>query len=64
MRLLNMIACACDLDLCHFEVDQAFVQSYLEENVFLRLPKGCGKMSYEVVRLNKSLYGLKQVSHT
>ena len=32
--LLSAIACECDLDLCHFDVDQAFVQSNLEEDVF------------------------------
>ena len=64
MRLLSAIACECDLDLCHFDVDQAFVQSDLEEDVFLRLPKGCGDLSGKVVRLNKSLYGLKQASRT
>ena len=64
VRLLSAIACEYDLDLCHFDVDQAFVQSRLDENVFLRLPRGCGKMSGKVVRLNKSLYGLKQASRT
>ena len=44
--------------------DQAFVQSHLDEDVFLRLPKGCGKLSGKVVRLNKSLDGLKQASRT
>ena len=63
VRLLSAIACECDLDLCHFDVDQAFVQSDLED-VFLRLPKGCGDLSGKVVRLNKSLYGLKQASRT
>ena len=43
VRLLSVIACECDLDLCHFDVDQAFVQSDLED-VFLRLPKGCGDL--------------------
>ena len=64
VRLLSAIACQCDLDLCHFDVDQALVQSDLEEDVFLRLPKGCGDLSGKVVRLNKSLYGLKQASRT
>ena len=64
LRLLSAIACECDLDLCHFDVDQAFVQSDLEEDVFLRLPKGCGDLSGKVVWLNKSLYGLKQTSRT
>ena len=40
VRLLSAIACECDLDLCHFDVDQAFVQSDLEEDVFLRLSEG------------------------
>ena len=42
-------------------MDQAFVQAELDEDVFLRLPKGC-ELSGKVVRLNKSLYGLKQAS--
>ena len=61
-RLLSAIACECDLDLCHFDVDLAFVQAELTDDVFLRLPKGCGELSGKVVRLNKSLYGLKQAS--
>ena len=64
MGLLSAIACECDLDLCHFDADQAFVQSDLEEDVFLRLSKGCGDLSGKVVRVNKSLYGLKQTSRT
>ena len=64
VRLLRAIACECDLDLCHFDVDQAFVQSRLDENVFLQLLRGCGKMSDKVVRLNKRLYGLKKASRT
>ena len=62
-RLLSAIACECDLDLCHFDVDQAFVQSDLE-NVFLQLRKRCDDISGKVVRLNQSLYGLKQASRT
>ena len=64
VRLLSAIPCQCGLDLCYFDVDQAFVQSDLEEDVFLRLPKRCGDLSGKVVRLNKSLYGLKQTSRT
>ena len=65
VRLMSAIACERDLDLCHFDVDQAFVQSDLEEDVSLRLPKGCcGDLSGKVFRLNKSVYGLKQASRT
>ena len=58
-----------DLDLCHFDIEQAFGQSDLEENVFVRLPQGCvclrvgcSRMSGKIVRLNTSLYDLKQAS--
>ena len=34
VRLLSAFACECDLDICHFDVDQAFVQSDLGEDVF------------------------------
>ena len=34
VRLRSAIARECDLDLCHFDVDQALVQSDLEEDVF------------------------------
>ena len=64
VRLLSAIACEYDLDRRHFDVDQAFVQSDFEEDVFLRLPKGCGDLSGKVVWLNKSLHGLKQASRT
>ena len=64
MRLLSAIACEFDLDVCHFDVEQAFVQSKLDENVFMRLPRGCGRLSGKVVRLNKSLYGLNQASRS
>ena len=73
VRSLSVIACKLDLDVCHFDVEQAFVQSKLDddveqafvyskldEDVFLRLPKGCGSLSDKIVRLNKSLYRLKQ----
>ena len=33
----HVIACEPDLDLCHFDVDQAFIQSHLDGDVFLRL---------------------------
>ena len=64
VRLLSAIACELDLDLCHFYIDQTFVQSHLDENVFPRLPKGYDNLSGKVVRLNKSLCGLKQPSRT
>ena len=60
MRLLRAITCELDLDVCHFDVEQAFVQSKLDGDVFLSLPKRCGSLSGKIVRFRKSLYGLKQ----
>ena len=62
--LLSAIACELDVDVCHFDVERAFVQPKLDEEFFLRLPKGCGSLSGKIVRLNKSLYGLKQASRS
>ena len=64
IRLLAALACELDLDLCHFDAEQAFVQSDLDEVVYIRLPPSCGALSGKVVRLRRSLYGLKQASRT
>ena len=61
-RLLAAYANEYDLELCHFDVDQAFVRADLKEDVFMRLPEGCGEFSGKVVKLNKNLYCLSQAS--
>ena len=60
IRLLTANACKLDLDLCHFDAEQAFVQSTLDEDVYLPLPQGCGNLAGKVVKLGRSLYDLKQ----
>ena len=64
VRLLAAMAFELGLDLCHFEVEQAFVQSPLGEDVYtyMQLPEGCGWLSGMVVKVKKRLYGLKQAS--
>ena len=62
VRLLATLVCKQNLDLCHFDIEQAFVQSDLDEDVFMLLPQGCGRLSGMIFKLNKSLYGLKQPS--
>ena len=62
IRLLAALACEQDLSSRHFDADQAFVQSELEEEVFMQLPQGCGKLSGKVVKPCRSLYGLRQAS--
>ena len=63
LRLLGATACELRLDLCHFDAEQAFIKSNLEE-VFMRMPQGCGEMSCKMVRLNGSLHGLKHASRS
>ena len=53
-----------DLELNHFDAEQAFVQSKLTEDVYMRMPPGCGDLFGRYVILNKSLYGLKQAART
>ena len=59
-RIVAATACKLDWDLRHLDVDQAFIQSELDTEIFLILPPGCGRLSGKVVRLNKALYGPKQ----
>ena len=56
------MACELGPDLCNFDVEQAFVQSPLDEDVYMQLSEDCGWLSGMIVKLNKSLYGLKQAS--
>ena len=60
--LLAAIVCEVGLDLCHVDAEQAFVQSGLNKDFYMRLPRGCGSMSGNVIKLCRSLYGLKQAS--
>ena len=64
VRLLAAIACELDWGVYHSDVEQAFVRSFLneDEQVFVKLPRGCGRLSGKIVRLIKSLYGLKQAA--
>ena len=63
-RLLVALACKYNLELLHWDIEQAFVQSESDHEVFIKLPPGCSSISGTVARLNKSLCGLKQASTT
>ena len=45
IRLLAAVACELDWDFVHLHAEQAFVQSTLSEDIFIRLPRGCGPLS-------------------
>lgn len=61
-RLVAAIVNKLDWDLWHVDVDQAFFQSKLDTDIYLRLPPGCGPVSDKMGRLNKAFYGLRQVA--
>lgn len=63
-RLLGAGAFEVGLDVCHCDAEQALLQSILKVYVFMRLPTDGGKMSGKVVRMKRSLYGLKQALRT
>ena len=44
--------------------NRLFVLAELKEVVLMRMRQGCGALSGRVVRLNRSLYGLKQASRS
>lgn len=63
VRLLaGALACELNLDVCHFDIQKACVQSEIEKDVFMQLPQGCGKLAGLIVKLSKILCGLKQAS--
>lgn len=64
IRTLLSLAVQYDLKLHQMDVQNAFLNGKLEENIFIRQPKGfivSGKENC-YCKLNKSLYGLKQSS--
>lgn len=48
-RLLGKLS----LDSCQFDAERAFVLSSLDEDVFIRLPQGCGKICSKILPLNR-----------
>ena len=57
------IAVKNDWELRQLDIKQAFIQADLGFNVFMKLSDGCGDKSGKVVKLNKSVNGLKQAGH-
>ena len=60
VKILAAVANEHGLKIFHLDVAQAFVRAKLDAEIYMKLPGGCGDMSGKIVRLNRSLYGLKQ----
>ena len=62
IRILMSIACTMNFKLYQMDVKCAFLNGYLNEEVFVEQPKGFEDLHFlnHVLRLKKALYGLKQ----
>ena len=73
VRMVLAIAVKQNQDLIHMDVPQAFIRSFVDAEIYVRLPKGVNIMALndmgkrvplekanKVLRLLKSLYGIKQ----
>ncbi|CAM9900331.1 unnamed protein product [Sphacelaria rigidula] len=60
IKLAMAVAVQRGWPLYHFDVNQAFVRAKMDTNVFMKLPEGCGPLTGSTVRLEKSIYGVKQ----
>lgn len=62
MRMLFALATELDLDISHFDIQTAFLNSKLDEQIFMEQPPGFVSDNNKVCLLLKSIYGLKQAS--
>ena len=46
--------------LRHFDVTQAYIGASLDEEVYMKLPGGCGEQSRRAAKLGRVIYSLKQ----
>ena len=62
IRIFMSIACTMNFKLYQMDVKCAFLNGYLNEEVFVEQPKGFEDLHFlnHVLRLKKALYGLKQ----
>lgn len=59
LRVALAIAAALNLEINQLDVPSAFVRAELEEEVYMEMPEGYSEPG-KVLRLDRSLYGLKQ----
>lgn len=62
IRIILSIAAKYNLEMTQFDVKTAFLNGYLDEDIYIEIPEGVNINSKYVLKLNKSLYGLKQAS--
>lgn len=63
IRILLALAAAEDLEMQQFDVKTAFLYGDLKDDIWIELLEGPWPKDKRIVKLNKSLYGLKQSPH-
>lgn len=58
-RTIAVAAVRNDWTLSHWYMEHAFVQSKIDGDIFLKTPEGCVDIFGEIVKLNRSYYGLR-----
>ena len=60
LRTLMAIATLLDFELDSADVTTAYLHAGLDEEIFIRSPKGFGHLAGTILKLNRALYGLRQ----
>ena len=62
IHVLCALAVTLNLHFHHLDVNTAFLNGILKEEIYMCFPQGVGPNSGKIVRLLRSIYGLKQAS--
>lgn len=60
IRMLLSVGMKYDLEIHHMDVKTAFLNGFIQEDIYLKVPDGIEVPPGHVLKLEKSLYGLKQ----
>ena len=60
IKLVLAVANERRLPLYHFDVAPAYVRASLDEEVYIKLPGGCGEKWKKTAKLERAIYGLKK----
>lgn len=63
LRIILAFICAQNYELYHLDVQTAFLNASVEEDIYMRVPDGVSAPEGTVCKLEKALYGIKQAPH-